>query len=227
MSIILNIETSSKNCSVSVSKNGQIIGLKEQSYDEYSHSKSLHVFIDEIFKEIELSPQKLSAVAISEGPGSYTGLRIGVSAAKGICIALNIPLIAIDTMQILARKIECAEGYIISAIDARRDEIYYSVFKSNNCKIPIKVGKTDCMIINSDSFSNYFKSSTVNFVGNCNEKIKGFLDHKNIIFSDFMLPSANEMGIISFSRFKKSEFEDISDFQPKYLKEFGGKKINI
>ena len=114
MCIILNIETSSKNCSVSVSENGQIIGLKEQSYDEYSHSKSLHVFIDEIFKEIELSPQKLSAVAISEGPGSYTGLRIGVSAAKGICIALNIPLIAIDTMQILARKIECTEGYIIS-----------------------------------------------------------------------------------------------------------------
>tara|TARA_A100000164_G_scaffold78768_1_gene66490 strand:- start:69 stop:752 length:684 start_codon:yes stop_codon:yes gene_type:complete len=227
VSIILNIETSSKNCSVSVSKNGQIIGLKEQSYDEYSHSKSLHVFIDEIFKEIGLSPQNLSAVAISEGPGSYTGLRIGVSAAKGICVALNIPLIAIDTMQILARKIECAEGYIISAMDARRDEIYYSVFKSNHCKIPIKVGKTDCMIINSDSFSNYFKSSTVNFIGNCNEKIKGFLDHKNIIFSDFMLPSANEMGIISFSRFKKSEFEDISDFQPKYLKEFGGKKINI
>lgn len=227
MCIILNIETSSKNCSVSISENGKIIGLKEQSFDEYSHSKSLHVFIDEIFKKTKLPPQKISAVAISEGPGSYTGLRIGVSAAKGICFALNIPLIAIDTMQILARKIECAEGYIISAMDARRDEIYYSVFKSNNCKIPIKVGKTDCMIINSDSFSNYFKSSTVNFVGNCNEKIKGFLDHKNIIFSDFILPSANEMGIISFSRFKKNEFEDISDFQPKYLKEFGGKKINI
>ena len=227
MCIILNIETSSKNCSVSISENGKIIGLKEQSFDEYSHSKSLHVFIDEIFKQTKLSPQKLSAVAISEGPGSYTGLRIGVSAAKGICVALNLPLIAIDTMQILARKIECAEGYIISAMDARRDEIYYSVFKSNNCKIPIKVGKTDCMIIKSNSFSNYFKSSTVNFVGNCNEKIKGFLDHKNIIFSDFILPSANEMGIISFSRFKKSEFEDISDFQPKYLKEFGGKKINI
>ena len=227
MCVILNIETSSKNCSVSISKNGKTIGLKEQDYDEYSHSKSLHIFINEIFKQTNLSPQELSAVAISEGPGSYTGLRIGASAAKGICVALNIPLIAIDTMQILARKIKCAEGYIISAMDARRDEIYYSVFKSNNCKIPIKIGKTDYMIINSDSFSNYFKSSTVNFIGNCNEKIKGFLDHKNIIFSDFMLPSANEMGIISFSRFKKSEFEDISDFQPKYLKEFGGKKINF
>ena len=227
MCIILNIETSSKNCSVSISENGKIIGLKEQSFDEYSHSKSLHVFIDEIFKQTKLSPQKLSAVAISEGPGSYTGLRIGVSAAKGICVALNLPLIAIDTMQILARKIECAEGYIISAMDARRDEIYYSVFKSNNCKIPIKVGKTDFMIINSNSFSNYLESSIVNFVGNCNEKINKFLNHDNIIFSDFMLPSANEMGIISFSRFKKGEFEDVSDFQPKYLKEFGGKKINI
>lgn len=227
MCIILNIETSSKNCSVSISENGKIIGLKEQSFDEYSHSKSLHVFIDEIFKQTKLSPRKLSAVAISEGPGSYTGLRIGVSAAKGICVALNLPLIAIDTMQILARKIECAEGYIISAMDARRDEIYYSVFKSNNCKIPIKVGKTDSMIIKSNSFSNYFESSIVNFVGNCNEKINKFLNHDNIIFSDFMLPSANEMGIISFSSFKKGEFEDVSDFQPKYLKEFGGKKINI
>ena len=227
MCVILNIETSSKNCSVSISENGKTIGLKEQTYDEYSHSKSLHVFINEIFKETKLSPQKLSAVAISDGPGSYTGLRIGVSAAKGICVSLNIPLIAIDTMQILARKIQCAEGYIISAMDARRDEIYYSIFKSNNCNIPIKVGKTDCMIINSNSFSNYYKSSTINFVGNCNEKIKKFLNNENIIFSDFMLPSANEMGIISFSRFKKCEFEDISDFQPKYLKEFGGKKINI
>ena len=227
MCVILNIETSSKNCSVSISENGKIIGVKEQSYDEYSHSKFLHVFINEIFNQTKLSPKKLSAVAISEGPGSYTGLRIGVSAAKGICVALNIPLISIDTMLILARKIECSEGYIISAMDARRDEIYYSIFKSNNCKVPLKVGKTDFMIIKSNSFSNYYKSSTINFVGNCNEKIKKFLNHENIIFSDFILPSANEMGIISFSRFKKSEFEDVSDFQPKYLKEFGGKKINI
>ena len=138
MCVILNIETSSKNCSVSISENGKTIGLKEQNYDEYSHSKSLHVFINEIFKETNLSPEQLSAVAISDGPGSYTGLRIGVSAAKGICVALNLPLIAIDTMQILARKIKCAEGYIISAMDARRDEIYYSIFKSNKCMTPLK-----------------------------------------------------------------------------------------
>ena len=225
MSLILNIESSSKNCSVSISKNGKIIALKEQSFEEYSHSKSLHVFIDKLFKEIELLPNDLSAVAISEGPGSYTGLRIGVSAAKGICFALNIPLIAIDTMHILARKIECSKGYIISAMDARRDEIYYSIFKTNNCKTPVLVIKTDSKILEPDSFSDIIKTSTVNFVGNCNEKIKKFLNHKNIIFSDFMLPSANEMGILSFSKFQKNEFVDISDFQPKYLKDFGGKKI--
>ena len=112
-------------------------------------------------------------------------------------------------------------------MDARRDEIYYSVFKCNKSMTPVKVGKTGCMIMNSNSFSDYYKKSTVNFVGNCNEKIKKFLNHENIIYSNFILPSANEMGVISFSRFKKSEFEDVSDFQPKYLKEFGGKKINI
>lgn len=226
MSVILNIETSSKNCSVSISKNEKIIGLREQSYDEYSHSKSLHTFIEEILNETQLSVKDLSAVAISEGPGSYTGLRIGVSAAKGICIALNIPLISIDTMQNLARKIQFSEGLIIPAMDARRDEIYFSIFQPDESGIPIKVSKTDCLVLNKDSFSIYFQSSYVNFVGNCNEKIKKFLHHENIIFSNYILPSANEMGLLSFSKFNQKEFVDIAEFQPKYLKEFGGKKIN-
>ena len=89
-----------------------------------------------MFKKTKLSPNDLSAVAISEGPGSYTGLRIGVSAAKGICYPLDIPLIALDTMHILSRKIECCKGYIISAMDARRNEIYFAIFQSNNCKTP-------------------------------------------------------------------------------------------
>ena len=224
MSIILNIETSSKNCSVSISKNGKTVGLEEQYFEKYSHSKSLHVFIDNLLKKTKLSPADLSAVAISEGPGSYTGLRIGASAAKGLCFALNIPLISLDTMHILSRRIECSEGYIIPAMDARRDEIYYSIFKSNNCKIPELVEETNSIILTTDSFMNYFKSSTVNFVGNCNEKIMNFLNHENITFSDFMLPSANDMGILSNLNYTKKEFVDVSEFQPKYLKDFGGKK---
>jgi len=225
VSIILNIETSSKNCSVSISKNGKTVGLEEQYFEKYSHSKSLHVFIDNLFKKTKLSPADLSAVAISEGPGSYTGLRIGASAAKGMCFALDIPLISLDTMHILSRRIECSEGYIIPAMDARRDEIYYSIFKSNNCKIPELVEETNSIILTTDSFMNYIKSSTVNFVGNCNEKIMDFLNHENIIFSDFMLPSANDMGILSNLNYTKKEFVDVSEFQPKYLKDFGGKKI--
>ena len=225
MSIILNIETSSTNCSVSISDGGEIISLKEQNFEKYSHSKSLHVFIDELFKKIKFSPKDLSAVSVSEGPGSYTGLRIGVSAAKGICFALNIPLIAVDTMFVLARKVECSKGYIISAMDARRDEIYYSVFQESQCKLPKRISKTDSLILNSNSFSDLLESSAVNFVGNCNDKIMRFIKHENAIFSKFTVPSSNEMGIISFSKFKNKEFVSLSDFQPKYLKDFGGKKI--
>ena len=226
MSIILNIETSNKNCSVSISESGNIIGLEEQYFDQYSHSKYLHVFINKLFKKTKLSPSDLSAVAISEGPGSYTGLRIGVSAAKGICFPLNIPLISLDTMHILARKIECSEGFIVSAVDARIDEIYFAIFQSTNCKIPELIVKTDTMILSPDSFLNYYKTSTVNFVGDCNKKIMQHLNHKNIIFSDFILPSANEMGILSHSKYVKKQFVDIAEFKPKYLKDFGGKKIN-
>ena len=225
MSIILNIETSSTNCSVSISDGAKIISLREENFEKYSHSKSLHVFIDELFKETKLPPNALSAVSISEGPGSYTGLRIGVSAAKGICFALKIPLIAIDTMFILARKVECSNGYIISAMDARRDEIYYSVFKSDFCKIPKRISKTDFLILNSNSFSKILQSSRVNFVGNCNEKIKKFIKHENAKYTKFELPSSNEMPILSYSKFKNKDFEILSDFQPKYLKEFGGKNI--
>ena len=227
MSIILNIETSSTNCSVSVSEEGRLIDFVEQNFEQYSHSKSLHVFIDKLFKKIEISLGDLTAVSISEGPGSYTGLRIGVSAAKGICFALDIPLIAIDTMYILARKIECSKGYIVSAMDARRDEIYYSIFEYNKNKLPKRIVETDSLILNSNSFHQFLKSSTVNFIGNSNEKIMNFIDHKNAIFSEFSLPSAKEMGILSHLKFIKKDFVDISEFQPKYLKEFGGKKLKI
>ena len=104
MSIILNIETSSTNCSVSVSEEGRLIDFVEQNFEQYSHSKSLHVFIDKLFKKIEISLGDLTAVSISEGPGSYTGLRIGVSAAKGICFALDIPLIAVSYTHLRAHE---------------------------------------------------------------------------------------------------------------------------
>jgi tRNA threonylcarbamoyladenosine biosynthesis protein TsaB len=110
-------------------------------------------------------------------------------------------------------------------MDARRDEIYYSIFEFNNNKLPKRIVETDSLVLNSNSFHQFLKSSTVNFIGNSNEKIMNFIDHKNAIFSEFSLPSAKEMGILSHLKFIKKDFVDISEFQPKYLKEFGGKKI--
>ena len=127
MSIILNIETSSKNCSVSISKNGKTVGLEEQYFEKYSHSKSLHVFIDNLFKKTKLSPADLSAVAISEGPGSYTGLRIGASAAKGMCFALDIPLISLDTMHIYLEELSVVKDILFQLwmLEETRSTIRY------------------------------------------------------------------------------------------------------
>ena len=128
MSYILNIETATKNCSVALAKNGETILCKEIAEEGYSHAERLHVFIDEVCKVSGISFQDLSAIAVSQGPGSYTGLRIGVSAAKGLCYALNIPLISVDTLQVLASKVTIAEGLIIPMLDARRMEVYSAIF---------------------------------------------------------------------------------------------------
>ena len=124
MAYILNIETSTTNCSVALSKNGKVIGLKEDNSLEYSHAERLHIHIDEVLKTAQISKNQLNAIAISKGPGSYTGLRIGVSAAKGLCFALNIPLISVPTLEALAHQIENPKGTIVAMLDARRMEVY-------------------------------------------------------------------------------------------------------
>ena len=128
MSYILNIETATKNCSVALAKEGKTILCKEIAEEGYSHAERLHVFIEEIINEAGIGMKELNAIAVSQGPGSYTGLRIGVSAAKGLCYALSIPLIAVDTLQALASKVKIDKGLIVPMIDARRMEVYSAVF---------------------------------------------------------------------------------------------------
>ena len=132
MTYILNIETATKNCSVSIAKEGQTLLCKELAEEGYSHAEKLHVFIEEILKELQLTFTDLSAIAVSQGPGSYTGLRIGVSSAKGLAYALDIPLIAIDTLTILASQVNISDGFIIPMIDARRMEVYSAIFDKNH-----------------------------------------------------------------------------------------------
>jgi tRNA threonylcarbamoyladenosine biosynthesis protein TsaB len=215
LSYILNIETATKNCSVALAKEGKTILCKEIAEEGYSHAERLHVFIEEIIKEVGITFQDLIAIAVSQGPGSYTGLRIGVSAAKGLCYALDIPLIAVDTLQVLASQATVSSGLIIPMLDARRMEVYSAVFTSNYNKRRA----VQAEIITENSFEEL--EETLYFVGDCAEKCKPVLTKDNFVFlSDIKFPSAKEMSVISFEKYQKNETVDVAYFEPYYLKDF-------
>lgn len=212
---ILNIETTTKNCSVSVSKYGELLACNEIAESGYSHAEKLHLFIEDCIKEAGISFQDLNAVAVSKGPGSYTGLRIGVSAAKGLCYALEIPLIATDTLSCLAQQVTQNDGIIIPMIDARRMEVYSAIFNSKK----VKIREVEAEILTEESFANF--DETVYFVGDCNEKAKTVLTKSNFVFLDeIVYPSAREMGVVSYEKFIASQFENVAYFEPYYLKDF-------
>ena len=219
MAYILNIETSTTNCSVSLFNDLELIDCIEENTQDYSHSKSLHVFIDSVLKNSKLKPKDLSAISVSKGPGSYTGLRIGVASAKGLCFALDIPLISIETLKILSENIS-NKGIVIPCLDARRMEVYSAVFNNKNERIR----NTRAEILNEDSFNKYLSVDEVYFIGNANKKIKEIIAHKNARFIDDVLPSSRQMGALSFNKFKNNQFEDLNNFEPLYLKDFIGTK---
>lgn len=212
---ILNLETATRNCSVSVADNGKTLFCKEIASESFSHAELLHRFINEVLLATNLTLNDFSAVAISKGPGSYTGLRIGVSAAKGLCYALEIPLISVDTLAVLASQIEVENGLIIPMIDARRMEVYSATFNNNHKKIT----ETKAIILDENTFSEL--SETVYFIGDSNEKAKTVLTKSNFVFlDDNLFPSANEMSALSFEKFLNYDFEDVASFEPYYLKDF-------
>ncbi|HLT52950.1 MAG TPA: tRNA (adenosine(37)-N6)-threonylcarbamoyltransferase complex dimerization subunit type 1 TsaB [Flavobacteriaceae bacterium] len=213
---ILNIETATTNCSVSLSQDGEILLLKEDYNTSYSHAETLHVYIENLLAEAKLKFSDLDAIAVSKGPGSYTGLRIGVSAAKGLCFALDKPLIAISTLEILASQVKHIDGVIVPMLDARRMEMYAAVFDSNYNQLrDIKAE-----ILNETAFETYLNKGKVYFIGNAVEKSKTVITHPNAVFIENKLPSANEMASLSFNKYKKSDTEDVAYFEPFYLKDF-------
>ncbi|MGC1203496.1 MAG: tRNA (adenosine(37)-N6)-threonylcarbamoyltransferase complex dimerization subunit type 1 TsaB [Flavobacteriaceae bacterium] len=216
MSLILSIETATTNCSVSLSKAGKTIVLKEDYDHNYSHAERLHIYISAVLKEAKISKNDIDAVAVSMGPGSYTGLRIGVSAAKGLCFALDKPLIAIPTLESLAHQVKINNGVIISMLDARRMEVYSAIYDSNYKQIR----ETQAQILNENSFSNYLKNQKVYFIGNGVEKTKGLINHPNAVFIENKLPSANNMSFLAYNKYKISDIEDVAYFEPYYLKDF-------
>ncbi|WP_109301463.1 tRNA (adenosine(37)-N6)-threonylcarbamoyltransferase complex dimerization subunit type 1 TsaB [Aquimarina sp. AU474] len=218
MAYILCIETSTTNCSVALAKNNAVIALKEDYDTQYSHAERLHNFIEIVIKEAGIGLKDISAVAVSKGPGSYTGLRIGVSAAKGLCYALDVPLLSVPTLQSLALQVKVKENgsVVIPMIDARRMEVYSAVFSSDNKLLRA----TKAEILDERSFSEYLEKSKVYFIGNGVEKFAAICDNDQAIFIQNKLPSANEMAIISYAKFLKEDFEDVSYFEPYYLKDF-------
>ncbi|ULC59395.1 tRNA (adenosine(37)-N6)-threonylcarbamoyltransferase complex dimerization subunit type 1 TsaB [Flaviramulus sp. BrNp1-15] len=216
MAYILNIETATTNCSVSVSKDGKTISLKEDNDKSYSHAERLHVYIDAVLKEAHINSSDLDAIAVSKGPGSYTGLRIGVSAAKGLCFALNKPLISIPTLDVLAHQVKTDGGVIIAMLDARRMEVYSAIYNSDYTQIR----ETQAQVLDENAFAEYLEKGKVYFIGNGVEKTKTLINHTNAIFIEGKLPSSNEMSLLAYNKYKKSDTEDVAYFEPYYLKDF-------
>lgn len=217
MSYILNIETSTTNCSVSLSHDDNLIDIIETNSTNYSHSENLHVFIDNLMNKNKLKFDQLNACSISRGPGSYTGLRIGLSAAKGICFGVDIPLISISSLKIIANAVKF-DGLIVSTMDARRDEVYSCIFDSKLNTICDEKPE----IINNKSFLDLAVNNKLLIVGDGQIKCKKLIDdNKNISFNPGILkPSSKNMCDIAFKKLKENDFEDLAYFEPKYLKEF-------
>jgi tRNA threonylcarbamoyladenosine biosynthesis protein TsaB len=216
LALILNIETTTTNCSVSLSKEGETLVLKEDYSTNYSHAESLHVFIDNVVKSAKIKLSEIDAIAVSKGPGSYTGLRIGVSAAKGLCFALDKPLISVSTLESLSHQVKIDNGFIVPMLDARRMEIYSAVFDAHHHQIR----EIQAQILNKSSFLSYLETDKVYFIGNGVEKTKTIINHKNAVYTENKLPSANELGKLAFEKYKKNDFENLAYFEPFYLKDF-------
>lgn len=218
MSIILCLETSGKNCSVALFKEGVLIGAKEVVTEQFSHSENLHVFIEEVLKECAIAGKSVSAIAISAGPGSYTGLRIGTATAKGLCYGWGIPLIALPTLRILAggAAAHLADiSYIIPMIDARRMEVFTAVYaKDFSLQAP-----TVAKILDENSFSSYLAQGKVLFLGDGSSKFAKICQHPNAAFLEVIYPSATQMGSLAAEKYEQQAFEDIAYFEPFYLKE--------
>jgi tRNA threonylcarbamoyladenosine biosynthesis protein TsaB len=223
MSLILQIETATTACSVALARNGQVLAIRELN-ERNRHAEVITLFIDEVMKETGVNYQNLDAVAVSSGPGSYTGLRIGVSTAKGICFAADKPLIAVETLQAMAmgfvqsgRDILSEGALLCPMIDARRMEVYTALYTlTGEVAAPVSA-----RIIDADSFDDVLKNHQVIFFGDGAAKCSEVLGHQNnaIIIADF-INSATGLTQLAALRFAARQFEDVAYFEPYYLKDF-------
>jgi len=220
VALILNIETATSVCSVALSKDGSLLALRESTIDK-SHSSLITVFIQDIFSETNYSVQNLDAVAVSAGPGSYTGLRIGASVAKGLCYAADLPLIAIDTLAAMATGVQKKYPDVVlfcPMLDARRMEVFCGgLNKSGEYLLPAKA-----MILDSSSFDSLLSKYEILFFGSGATKFQPLISNNNAFFDSTFSCSAAHMIPLSIKAFGKKLFEDMPHFEPHYLKAYGG-----
>ena len=218
MAYILHLETSTKQCSVALAHKGELLASRILLNDSFSHSEKLHLFISEVLQEAKLKSADLDAVAVSKGPGSYTGLRIGVAAAKGLCFGLDIPLIALNALKILVQASkEQNTDYIIPMMDARRMEVYTAVFDSRRNWVE----DTSALVLSRDSFKELLKDQTVLVLGDGAQKFKELNPEINAVFpSEIFYPKAVDMIPLAWEKFNSQAFESLAYFEPFYLKDF-------
>ncbi len=224
MSNLLLIESGTNICSIALAKEGKVIGIKE-STDEKAHASQLTSFIDQLVKETGLSISLLDAVVVSKGPGSYTGLRIGVSAAKGICFAADKPLISVSSLDSMVYGATSLYESIIAdngielfcpMIDARRMEVYTALYdKSFN-----KIKDTEAIVVDENTFKNILSNKRVLFFGNGASKCRGIINNSNAFFIDSFAPSARFMIPLAIKAIEGNLFENVAYFEPYYLKDF-------
>lgn len=225
MALILNIETATEVCSVALSQDNSLVDFKENTEGK-SHASLLTLFIDDVLKQNNVTPSQLDAVAVSAGPGSYTGLRIGISAAKGLCYGSGKPLLSVSTLQSMAygfinqltdvQKDEHKGALLCPMIDARRLEVYTALFDSSgNFQSEISAE-----IIDENSYAQILKERKIVFFGNGSDKCREVIRNDNAIFVKGIYPSAKDMITLSLKEYNTHNFKDVAYYEPYYLKEF-------
>jgi len=220
---ILYLETSSKNCSVAISDDKKLLCVCEEVSENYKQSESLHTFVEWALEGAEISLQEIDLVCLGKGPGSYTGLRIGASSAKGFCYGLKVPLIAVNSLESMIEPfLRQNYDYIVPMVDARRMEVYTAVYDGTTGN---EIMSTQANILDESSFEG-FKDKKVIFVGDGAKKARGILQLPNADFNENTYPSARYLVKKTLEKIKHTDFEDIAYFEPFYLKGFYGVKKN-
>lgn len=222
MNLILSIETSTNVCSAALHRDDQLLGL-EITHEPNSAASQLAVMIDRLLKNNHIASADLTAVAVSAGPGSYTGLRIGVATAKGMCYALGIPLVAVNSLEIMAAQINASneDGILLCPmIDARRMEVYTMLFDR---KMNV-VSDVEAKVIDEVSYADQLKDNRILFFGNGAAKVVPVLKNANAVLVGDVFPSAEWLGKLAEKKVRETLFEDVGSFEPFYLKDFVAKK---